>query len=184
MMRWLNVAAVLTAIVSGAQAQAQAPADYPNRAVHIVVGFVPGSSTDLVARLMANEWSRQFGQQFVVENRPGAASAIAAEAVARAAKDGYTLMAGGGVNISTGLLNAKQSFDMERDFLPVIMVAGQPMILAVHPSLNVRSVAELIALAKSKPGELSYGSTGVGAIPHLLTELFALRTGIKMVHVP
>ena len=186
MMRWLKVAAVLTAFVSGAQAQAQAPAagDYPNRAVHIVVGFVPGSSTDLIARLMANEWSRQFGQQFVVENRPGAASAIAADAVARAPKDGYTLLAGGGVNISTGLLNAKQSFDMERDFLPVIMVAGQPMILAVHPSLNVKNVAELIALAKAKPGDLSYGSTGVGAIPHLLTELFALRTGIKMVHVP
>lgn len=145
---------------------------------------MPGSSTDLISRLMANEWSRQLGQQFVVENKPGAASAIAADQVARSPKDGYTLLAGGTVNLSTGLINTQQTFDIPRDFTPVIMIAEQPMILTVHPSTGVSNVAELIALAKAKPGTLSYGSTGTGATPHLLTELFQQTTGTKMVHVP
>ena len=185
-MRSIKLAAVVAAILLAAAMgnSAKAQSDYPNRPVHIVVGFVPGSSTDIIARMMASEWSRQLGQQFVVENRPGAASAIAADQVARSPQDGHTLLAGGTVNLSTGLLNSKQSFAIERDFTPVILIAGQPMILTVHPGLRVSSVAELIALAKSKPGELSYGSTGIGAIPHLLTELFQLRTGTKMVHVP
>jgi tripartite-type tricarboxylate transporter receptor subunit TctC len=163
---------------------ARAQSDYPAKPVHIIVGFIPGPSTDLVARMMANGWSKQLGQHFVVENRPGAASAIAADQVARAPKDGYTLLIGGTVNTSTGLVNPKQSFDIVRDFSPVIMVSGQPMILTVHPSTGVGSMADLIKLAKAKPGELSYGSTGVGATPHLLTELFQLKTGTKMVHVP
>ena len=111
-MRFITLTAAICAVHCSLTAPAQAQSDYPNRAVHIVVGFVPGASTDLVARLMGNEWSRQLGQQFVVENRPGAASAIAADAVARAGKDGYTLLAGGGVNLTTGLLNAKQTFDI------------------------------------------------------------------------
>jgi tripartite-type tricarboxylate transporter receptor subunit TctC len=93
-------------------------------------------------------------------------------------------MVGGGVNVSTGLINPNQSFDIVRDFAPVILIAAQPMLLAAHPSAGVSSVSELIALAKSRPGELTYGSTGVGASPHLLTELFQVRTGTKMVHVP
>ena len=185
-MRSIKLSVIVAAILFGAGIShpAHAQTDYPNRTVHIVVGFVPGASTDIIARMMASEWSRQLGQQFVVENRPGAASAIAADQVARSPKDGYALLAGGGVNVSSGLLNPKQSFDIERDFTPVILIAGQPMILTVHPSVGVSSVAELIALAKAKPGELSYGSTGIGATPHLLTELFQLRTGTKMVHVP
>jgi tripartite-type tricarboxylate transporter receptor subunit TctC len=158
--------------------------DYPSRTVRIIAGFVPASSTDLTARMMAGQWSKLLNGQFLVENRPGAASAIAAEMVARAPKDGYTLMVGGGVNVSTGLINPNQSFDIVRDFAPVILIAAQPMLLAAHPSAGVSSVSELIALAKSRPGELTYGSTGVGASPHLLTELFQVRTGTKMVHVP
>ncbi len=176
------VLAALATLCAACPALAQG--DYPSRTVRIIVGFVPSSSTDIVSRLMANQWTRLLGQQFVVENRPGAASAIAADLVARAPKDGYTLLAGGTVNLSTGLINPQQSFDIVRDFTPVFMAAGQPMILTVHPSLGVASVAELIALAKSKPGTLSYGSTGVGASPHLLTELFQVRTGTKLVHVP
>ncbi len=172
------------ALVCALSAPAWAQSDYPTRPVHIFVGFVPGASTDVIARLMANEWGRQLGQQFVVENKPGAASAIAADQVARSAKDGYTLLAGGTVNLSTGMLNPQQNFDMPRDFTPVILIAAQPMILAVHPSLGVANVADLIALAKARPGTLSYGSTGTGATPHLLTELFQQRTGTKMVHVP
>jgi tripartite-type tricarboxylate transporter receptor subunit TctC len=171
---------VLGCLASPAQAQS----DYPNRTVRIIAGFVPASSTDIIARLMAGQWSRLLGQQFVVENRPGAASAIAADLVARSPKNGYTLLIGGTVNLSTGLINPQQSFDIVRDFTPVILIAGQPMILTVHPSLGVSSVSELTALAKSTPGTLSYGSTGVGASPHLLTELFQLRTGTRMVHVP
>ena len=176
------VASMLASLATLSCAAAQG--DYPTRAVRIVAGFVPASSTDIVSRLMASQWSRLLGQQFVVENRPGAASAIAADLVARAPADGYTLLAGGTVNVSTGLINPQQSFDIKRDFTPVIMIAGQPMILTVHPSLDASSVSQLVALAKSKPGTLSYGSTGVGASPHLLTELFQLRTGTKMVHVP
>jgi tripartite-type tricarboxylate transporter receptor subunit TctC len=163
---------------------ATAQSDYPSRTVRIVAGFVPASSTDIIARLMASQWSRLLNQQFVVENRPGAASAIAADLVVRSPKDGYTLLIGGTVNLTTGLINSQQSFDIVRDFTPVILIAGQPMILTVHPSIGVSTVADLIALAKSKPGTLSYGSTGVGASPHLLTELFQVQTGAKMVHVP
>ena len=183
-MRRMNCLAAALAALVGLGAPAQAQGDYPGRGVRIIAGFVPASSTDIIARLMASQWSRLLGQQFVVENRPGAASAIAADMVARSPKDGYTLLIGGTVNLSTGLINPQQSFDIVRDFAPVILIAGQPMILTVHPSLGVSSVAELIALAKAKPGELSYGSTGVGASPHLLTELFQVQTGTRMVHVP
>jgi tripartite-type tricarboxylate transporter receptor subunit TctC len=178
-MRVLAGVALLAGWVVPAAAQ-----DYPSRTVRIIAGFVPASSTDLTARMMAGQWSKLLNGQFLVENRPGAASAIAAEMVARAPKDGYTLMVGGGVNVSTGLINPNQSFDIVRDFAPVILIAAQPMLLAAHPSAGVSSVSELIALAKSRPGELTYGSTGVGASPHLLTELFQVRTGTKMVHVP
>lgn len=177
-------AAAAALVVAALGMSANAQSEYPNRPVRIVVGFVPGSSTDIIARLMANQWSRLLGQQFVVENRPGAASAIAADLVARSAKDGYTLLIGGTVNLSTGLINPHQSFDIVRDFTPVILVASQPMILTVHPSVGVSTLGELVALAKSKPGTLSYGSTGVGATPHLLTELFQSRTGTQMIHVP
>jgi tripartite-type tricarboxylate transporter receptor subunit TctC len=178
-LKWLLVAALLAGLAGPGGAQ-----EFPNRTVRIIAGFVPSSSTDIIARLMANQWSNALGQQFVVENRPGAASAIAADLVARSPADGHTLLVGGTVNLTTGLINPQQAFDIRRDFMPVIVVAGQPMILTVHPSVGVNSVQELIALAKSKPGELLYGSTGVGANPHLLTELFSVRTGIKMTHVP
>ena len=155
-----SAVALTVLILACAVGPAKAQSDYPNRPVRIIAGFVPASSTDIIARLMADQWSRLLGQQFVVENRPGAASAIAADLVARSPKDGYTLLIGGTVNLSTGLINAQQSFDIVRDFTPVILIAGQPMILTVHPSIGVSSVNELIALAKSKPGTLSYGSTG------------------------
>jgi tripartite-type tricarboxylate transporter receptor subunit TctC len=183
-MRSVTCRALAALAMLCAAGSAQAQGDYPSRTVRIIVGFVPSASTDIVSRFMAGQWGRMLGQQFVVENRPGAASAIAADLVARAPKDGYTLLAGGTVNLSTGLINPQQSFDILRDFSPVLMAAGQPMILTAHPSLGVSTVAELIALAKSKPGTLSYGSTGVGASPHLLTELFQVRTGTKLVHVP
>jgi tripartite-type tricarboxylate transporter receptor subunit TctC len=178
------IAAVAVLVGATLARPANAQGDYPSRSVRIIAGFVPGSSTDIVARLMASQWSRLLGQQFIVENKPGAASAIAADLVARSAKDGHTLLIGGTVNLSTGMVNAHQSFDIARDFVPVMLIAGQPMLLVVHPSVAASSVSELIALAKAAPGTLSYGSTGAGATPHLLTELFQLRTGTRMVHVP
>jgi tripartite-type tricarboxylate transporter receptor subunit TctC len=183
-MRRLSGLIIVLGLIACAATPASAQADYPNHPARIIAGFVAGSSTDLISRLMANHWSKVLGQQFVVENRPGAASAIAADLVARSPKDGYTLLCGGTVNTSTGLINPKQTFDITRDFTPVILIAGQPMILTVHPSLGVSTVGELIALAKKKPGELSYGSTGTGAQPHLLMELLQAKTGIKMTHVP
>ena len=171
----MKYAAVLAALLSLC-APALAQSDYPSKPVHIVVGFVPGASTDLIARLMANEWGRQLGQQFVVENKPGAASAIAADMVARSPKDGYTLLAGGTVNLSTGLLNAAQTFDIPRDFTPVIMIAAQPMILTVHPSTGVSSVAELIALAKAKRRRNIALALALGA----LVVLFYVMTMVRV----
>src|SRR6187549_1432113 len=134
-------AVALTALlVACAVGPAKAQSDYPNRPVRIIAGFVPSSSTDIIARLMASQWSTALGQQFVVENRPGAASAIAADLVARSPKDGHTLLVGGTVNLTTGLINPQQAFDIRRDFMPVIVVAGQPMILTVHPSVGVNNV--------------------------------------------
>jgi tripartite-type tricarboxylate transporter receptor subunit TctC len=137
-MKCAAVALAALALVCPA-GSATAQSDYPNRPVRIVAGFVPASSTDIIARLMASQWNHLLGQQFVVENRPGAASAIAADLVARSPKDGHTLLIGGTVNLSTGLINPQQSFDIVRDFTPVILIAGQPMILTVHPSIEFRA---------------------------------------------
>ena len=125
-----------------------------------------------------------LGQQFVVENRTGAGSNLAAEYVARAPKDGYTLFLPGSANIANAAINPKLPFDIIKDFAPIGLVNSAAVILVVHPSLNVNNVQELIALVKSKPGELSYASTGIGSAPHFSGELFMQRTGTKLVHVP
>jgi tripartite-type tricarboxylate transporter receptor subunit TctC len=128
--------------------------------------------------------SRTLGQQIVVESRPGAGSSLAAEFVARAPADGYTLYIGTSSNLTNAAISSNLHFDFAKDFAPITPLTGLPLILAVHPSLGVSSVRELIELAKSKPGELTYASVGVGTTPHLATELLAQRTGIKLVHVP
>lgn len=170
---------VIAAIARHAWAQ-----DYPNRPVRLMVGFGPGSSADVTARVISQRMSQILGQQVVVEIKPGAASGIAAEFVARAPKDGYTLFVGSSANITNQAINPNLPFDMGRDFAPIALMTTAPVILVVHPSTGVTSVAELIALAKSKPGEILYASTGIGAAPHLAAELFAMRTGTKLVHVP
>jgi tripartite-type tricarboxylate transporter receptor subunit TctC len=128
--------------------------------------------------------SRTLGQQVVVEAKPGAGSSIAAEFVARAPADGYTLFIGTSSNLTNAVISSDLRFDFVKDFAPITPLTGLPLILAVHPSLGVSSLKELIALAKSKPGELTYASVGPGTVPHLSTELFALRTNIKLIHVP
>jgi tripartite-type tricarboxylate transporter receptor subunit TctC len=128
--------------------------------------------------------SQSLGQQVIVEARTGAGSSLAAEFVARSPADGYTLFIGTSSNVTNAVTSSNLRFDFAKDFAPVVPLTGLPLILAVHPSLGVSSVQELIALAKSKPGELTYASVGVGTVPHLSTELFGVRTNVKLVHVP
>jgi len=149
-----------------------------------VVGFPPGASMDITARMLGNGMSQILGQQFVIDNKPGAASSIAAEYAAHAANDGYTLFVGSSANITNQAINPGLPFDMLRDFAPIAPVANVNVVLVVNPAINVHSVAELIALAKSKPGEVLYASVGIGSAPHLAAELFSQRAGVKLVHVP
>jgi tripartite-type tricarboxylate transporter receptor subunit TctC len=177
----------LVFLVLGALLGVAAPGraeDYPSRPVHIVVGFIPGSAADITARVLGNGLGKLLGQQFVVENKPGAGSNLAAEFSARAPKDGYTLFLGSSANITNQVIAANPGFDMAKDFAPIALATTAPVILVVHPSTGVSSVGELIALSKVKPGEILYASTGVGTAPHLAAELFNTRAGVKMVHVP
>jgi tripartite-type tricarboxylate transporter receptor subunit TctC len=157
---------------------------YPARAVRIIVPSAPGGGTDITARILAPKLSEQLGQQFVVENRAGAGTMIGGEAVARATPDGYTLLMG----ISTLAINPathkKVPYDALKDFAPITHVVSLPNVLVTHPSVPVKTVKELIAFSRARPGELYYASAGVGTSPHLSTELFLLMGGIKMVHVP
>jgi tripartite-type tricarboxylate transporter receptor subunit TctC len=176
------LAAALLAVVAGNTARAQG--DYPNKPIHLVVGFTPGSVADITARVLGNRMGQILGQSILVENRTGAGSNLAAEFVARSPKDGYTLFLSGSANIANAAINPNLPFDIAKDFAPIGLVNAAAVILVVHPSLAVNNVQELIALVKSKPGELSYASTGIGSAPHFSGELFMQRTGTKLVHVP
>jgi tripartite-type tricarboxylate transporter receptor subunit TctC len=158
--------------------------DYPNRPVRLIVGFIPGSSADITARVLGQRMGQILGQQFVVEGKPGAGSSLAAEFVARAPKDGYTLFIASSANITNAAINPNLPFDIGKDIAPVALINTAAVILVVHPSTGVKTVQELIALAKSKPGEILYASTGVGTAPHLSGELLSMRAGLKLVHVP
>jgi tripartite-type tricarboxylate transporter receptor subunit TctC len=175
-------AALLLGAVADNTARAQG--DYPNKPIRLVVGFTPGSVADITARVLGNRMGQILGQSVVVENKPGAGSNLAAEFVARSAKDGYTLFLPGSANIANAAINPNLPFDIAKDFAPIGLVNAAAVILVVHPSLAVNNVQDLIALAKSKPGELSYASTGIGSAPHFSGELFMQRTGTKLVHVP
>jgi tripartite-type tricarboxylate transporter receptor subunit TctC len=157
---------------------------YPTRSVRIIVGFGPGSSADIAARLIGQKIGAILGQQIVVESRPGASSNIATEYVAHAPKDGYTLLFGTVANTINATLSKNLSFDFTHDFSPVALVVTLPNILVVHPSLGVDNVRALIELAKSKPQQIFFGSSGVGTSTHLSGELFNEMAGTKLVHVP
>jgi tripartite-type tricarboxylate transporter receptor subunit TctC len=175
------LALALTAVAAVPQGRAD---EYPTRPIKLIIGFPPGSAADITARVVGDVMSKTLGQQIVVEARPGAGSSLAAESVARSPADGYTLFIGTSSNVTNAAISSSLRFDFGKDFAPVTPLTGLPLILAVHPTLGVSSVKELIALAKSKPGQLTYASVGHGTVPHLATELLALRTGIKLVHVP
>ncbi len=157
---------------------------YPNKPVRIVVGFAAGGGTDVTARLVAQKLSQHLGQPVVVENRPGATTSIATERVAKSPADGYTLLMVSSTTLIHSALRANLPYDLERDLAPVSLVTTGALVLVVHPSVPVRNVKELIALAWSQPGKLNYGSSGVGGTTHLAGELFNLMAKVKLVHVP
>ncbi|MBI4189163.1 MAG: tripartite tricarboxylate transporter substrate binding protein [Betaproteobacteria bacterium] len=165
-------------------ASAQAPA-YPSKQVRVIVSLAAGSAADIVTRIVTPKLSDAFGQQFFVENRMGAGGNIGAEAAARSAPDGYTLLiVAAGITVNQTLFS-KLNYNLEKDLEPVGLIASAPFVLAVHPSLPVKSVKELIALARARPGQLLFASTGTGSSTHLAAEIFKMRAGgLNMVHVP
>jgi tripartite-type tricarboxylate transporter receptor subunit TctC len=171
-------------LVIGLPAAAAADSDYPSRPVRIVVGFGPGSAADLTARVVAQRLSKTMGQQFIVENKPGGGSTVAADQVVRGPKDGYTLFMGTVANVINAVMQPNLAFDFAKDFAPIVYTTSSPNILVVHPSTGVNNVKELIALLKAKPEQVFFGSSGVGTSPHLSGELFNMMAGTRMVHVP
>ena len=157
---------------------------YPLRVVRMVSPFPAGGVNDTVGRIIAERLSKALGQQVIVENRPGAGGNIGTDFVAKAAPDGYTILSGGMGSLVMNPLIAKVPYDPIKDFAPVILVAESPNVLSVHPSLPVRSVKELISLAKARPGELNYGSGGTGSNPHLSGALFNQMAKVNIVHIP
>src|SRR5258708_11428441 len=162
-------------------ARAQA---YPTRPVRIVVGFPAGGATDITARLMAQWLSERLGQQFVIENRPGAAGTIAAEAVVKAAPDGYTLLQIGTPNAINATLYTNLSFNFVRDIAPVGSITRVAYVVVVHPSVPAKTIPELIAYAKTNPGRINMASAGNGTPQHVVGELFKMMAGVDMFHVP
>lgn len=178
-MAW-TAALLLAAAAGWAQAQA-----YPSKQIRILVGFAPGGSTDIVARLIAQEMTKGFGQQVVVDNRPGAGSVIAAELTAKAPPDGYTLFAcTTGIFAILPFIQSKLPYDPEKDLAPVTQTGSLPYIIVLHPSLPARNVKEFIALAKARPGQINFASSGIGTASHLSGEYFASAAKISMTHVP
>ena len=158
--------------------------NYPTKPIRLVVGFTPGGGVDINARLLAPKLTEYLGQQIIVENRPGAGTNIANEYVAKSAPDGYTLLINTAALVINMALYSKLNYDATRDFAGVSIFSVSPNILVVHASVPVRSVKELVALARSKPGGLNYSSSGAGTTQHLSAELFNVRNNIKIVHVP
>jgi tripartite-type tricarboxylate transporter receptor subunit TctC len=158
--------------------------DYPSRPVRFIVGFPAGSATDIVGRMVAQALSEQFAQQFIVEDRPGAGSNIAAEAVVRADPDGYTLLQVASPNAINATLYDNLGFNFIRDIAPVAGIMRYPYVLTVNPSFPAKTVPEFIAYAKANPGKINMASAGNGTAPHIFGELFMMMTGVRMLHVP
>ncbi|MDB5808077.1 MAG: hypothetical protein JWN94_199 [Betaproteobacteria bacterium] len=158
---------------------------YPTKPVRIVVGFAAGGATDIAGRLIAQKLSEATGQSYFVDNRPGASATIGSEFVARSAPDGYTLLIAATTSHSIlPSLMTKLSYDPLRDYAPVSLLATSPLLLALHPSLPIRSVTDMIKLARAKPGQLSFGAGGTGTPPHMAGELFKQMAGVQMLYVP
>ena len=157
---------------------------WPSKPVRVVIPWPPGGSNDAVGRIVMQKVGESLGQQFVVDNRPGASGAIGADPVAKSPPDGYTIMVHSTTHLGNAHLYKKLPYDTLRDFAPVGTLAAQPGVLTTHPSLPVKSVKEFIALAKAQPGQINYSSSGNGSAPHLSMALLASMTGISLVHIP
>ncbi len=168
-------------LFTGATAHAQ---PYPAKSVRVIIPFPPGGGVDIVGRAMSGRLTEAMSQQFVVDNRPGASGNLGAGIAARATPDGYHLLFFPASVVSSYILLSKPAYHLEKDLDPISLVASAPNVLTVHPSLPAKNLKELIGLAKARPGQLNYGSAGVGGIPHLTAELFKLRAGVDIVHVP
>ncbi len=180
-----GVTALLTTLALVAISMPADAQTFPTRPVRIVVPFTPGGANDVIARVVAQRLTEPLGQQVLVDNRGGAGGAIGAELVARSPADGYTLLlANPGPNAINPMLQPKTPYDPIKDFSMITLMAVSPQVLVAHPSMPVRSARDLVALAKSKPGQINYGSSGTGAITHLSMEFFKARTKTNMVHIP
>ncbi|MGE0038099.1 MAG: Bug family tripartite tricarboxylate transporter substrate binding protein [Xanthobacteraceae bacterium] len=177
--------AVAWLLAGGAALAQSGDAAWPDRPLKLIVPFPAGSSTDIIARLLGQRLATKLGQQVVIENRVGASGSIGADAVAKAAPDGYTLgIATASTHALAMSLNTNLPYDPVKDFAPVGMIGGQPYVLVIYPGLGPKTLGELIALAKTKPGTLNYGSAGVASLAHLAAALFANQAGISLTHVP
>jgi tripartite-type tricarboxylate transporter receptor subunit TctC len=175
------IALIAAAVALGA-AHAQ---DFPNRPITLVVPYAAGGGNDVMARIVGEKMSKTLGQQIVIDNRPGAGGALATRQVAKATPDGYTLVIGGTGSLAVNpTLLPNVGYDVRKDFAPIGLIGSSAMIVLVHPSVQAKSIPELIALAKKNPGKLNYASAGVGSGIHLGAELFANMAGLKLVHVP
>ena len=181
----MNLITRLTALALCIAAVPAAAQTYPSKPVRIVVPFAPAGPTDNQARWAAQQLTAALGQQFIVDNRPGAGGVPGTEAVVKSAPDGYTLLAGnpGPLTIAPSV-RAQMSYDPLRDLAPIVLIARSASCLCAHPSLPAKNVKEFIALAKTQPGRINFGTPGVGTVGHLATELFATRAGVKLNHVP
>jgi tripartite-type tricarboxylate transporter receptor subunit TctC len=180
--KFLNLAASAAALPAMSRiARAQT---YPTRPVRLIVGFAPSGATDIMARLIGQWLSERFGQQFIIENRPGAASNIGTEAVVNAPPNGYTLLVATSVNAINATLYDKLNFNFIRDIAPVASIHREPQVMEVHPSVPVKTVPEFIAHAKANPGKINMASAGIGSGNHIAGELFKMMTGVNLVHVP
>ena len=175
---------VLAVTVGMVSAQAFAQAAYPSKSVRVIVPFPPGGSNDIVARLISRELSESTKQQFIVDNRGGASGAIGADAVAKATPDGYTLMVHSTSHLSNAFVAEKLSYDTLKDFEPITLLAAQPSVLVTTPSLGVKTVKEFLAVARARPGQITYASNGEGGNLHVQMALLASMANIQLIHVP
>ena len=170
--------------VAGGLAPAAWPQTYPAKAIRIIVPFPAGGTSDILSRAIGQKLTEEWKQPVIVDNRPGASANIGAEILVKSPPDGYTLFCASTIHTINPSLYSKLSYDPVRDFTPITLIAATSQVLAVHPSVPVKTVKELIAYAKKRPGELNYSSAGNGSQPHLTAEMFRARTGIDIVHVP
>ncbi len=179
---FLHLCAALTVCATALDCIAQA---FPTKPIRIVVPFAPGGANDIIARVVSQRLAEPLGQQVIVDNRGGAGGAVGAELVVRSPADGYTLLlANPGPNAINPVLQPKTPYDPIKDFSMITLMAVSPQVLVIHPSMPVRSARDLVALAKARPGQINYGSSGIGAITHLAMEFFKARTKTDMVHIP